>query len=137
MEAKLYRLRPHHINFLYGFILEGEETIRKKINEPYLSKLDQKNDSEQVEYDEETVNKVIEYCKEVVNNGDGWLETVENIDDICSFCNKRRESCEEDDEQNIITWMNDKFGIDKGEIHYLPSVIKQMGELKKYKLNNN
>jgi hypothetical protein len=97
MPVKIYELKPHHIKFLYGFVLEGEEGIRTDVNSPYPSPFAYLDNPEE-KYNPEFIDKLISFCNEFISDKEASLRVVDGgIDDICRLsanCGKRSPSCE-------------------------------------------
>jgi hypothetical protein len=97
MQLKIYKIKPDHIRFLYGFVKSGEKGIRTKINLPYPEPFDYLDDNEK-EYNPEFIDRLINFCNEFTGEKEALLRIVEGgIDDICELsenCGKRKPSCE-------------------------------------------
>jgi hypothetical protein len=134
---KVYRLRPHHIDFLYGFILNGEETSRGGINSPdpdYMKAFD--NESVPKEYSKEMVDALMSFCKKLTKSKDSYIKVVNGIDDICVLgCNRKRPECKEKDDYDTVKKIRLMFGLNVGEKCSTPNLIGKMKELKEYLLD--
>lgn len=103
MAVKVYRLKPHHVLFLYDFILGGEEAARARLNNvshyefevAYLEAEDVPR-----KYSQEFIDKAMEYLNGLASTSEGDLEVVDGIDDLCSLgCNKLRPHCYKPDDR--------------------------------------
>lgn len=140
MPKKIYRLKPHHIEFLYGFVLKGEEGIRKDINSPYPEPFTYPDIPEE-KYSPEFAESLIKFCNEFINNKEALLKVKNGgIDDICLLgkgCNKRKPACEGKENYESVKKINVLFGLrpSKKKCYRVSDVVEKMQKLKNYLLN--
>jgi hypothetical protein len=138
MTEKIYRLRPHHIVFIYGFVLKGEQHIRDDVNRPYPEPFGHLNESKE-DYSPEFIDALMSFCSEFVESRGAKLKIVDGgIDDICKLgggCNRRMPECREAEDSCSTEKISALFGLKSGRKKYeVKDVVEKMKVLKDYLL---